>query len=265
MRTIASAIDPFIISKSGTSFDISGKTVQSGWINGIRNCVLLIAGQSQTTNVSPTVYTPINSAKITNFNIYDGACYSCFDPLLGCSLTSLGQGNFAGRLADKLINANLFDRVILCPIGIGGTTVAQWADALNLGKRITVALARLNSRGMVPSAILWGQGENDNVLGTSQIDYENSLSSIILNSRINGYVGSWLIAQETWNAGIISTAVQNAQTGIVNHALGIYAGPNADSLNASYRQVDNTHWNDAGSDAYASLWLSALQASGSPF
>lgn len=262
----SSAPDPFIfpeISGVTGNYDTNSKTLVSSALNGgIRNCVLLIAGQSNVCNSAPTIYTPTNAGKVDNFCIYNGATYSAVDPLLGCS-TAIPAGNFAGRLADKLINANKFDRVILCPVGVDGTAISLWTNNSNLGSRITVGLARLAARGLTPTAILWGQGESDH--GTSQVNYQAALGGIIANSRVSGYAGPWFIAKETWLGGAVDADVQNAQLAIVDHSAGIWAGPNADSLNASNRQGDNTHFNDTGADAYAALCQTALGLFGAPF
>jgi hypothetical protein len=242
--------------------DLSGKSLSSQSINpGIRNCILVLAGQSNICNLGPTAYTPTNIGKVDNLNPCNGAIYTAVDPLLGCSSTG---GNPGSRLADKLINASLFDRVVLVPVAIGGSAAADWQNSY--GNRLTAALGRVRARlGVSPSAILWGQGEADTNLATSQSSYQASMTAVISATRTAGYTGPWFIAQQSWNGGATSAAVQAAQLALVDHGSNIWAGPNADSLGAADRQADNTHFNDAGMDAYAGLWLTALQAFGAPF
>lgn len=255
--------DPYIVTEAAGAAgyrDINAKTLVTSTI--ISPCVLIIAGQSNVANNVTSVYTPSNTT-VYNLNLYDGAIYKAVDPLLGPSApTTLGSGNFAGRLADKIINSGAnCQNVVLVPIGVDATTVAQWVSTYS--NRLTAAFARISARGMTTTAILWGQGEQDH--GTSQSSYTNSLTSLIGVSRSAGYNGPWFIAEETWAAGTIDSSVQAAQLAIVNHSSGIWAGPNADSLDATNRQSDNTHWNNTGSDAYAGLWQSALHAFGAPF
>lgn len=260
---------PAISADYFSGYEINGKTRVSAVLDGgIRNCILLIAGQSNVGNNFPTSFTPTNSTKVDNLNIYDGAVYSSADPLLGTARDSgsLGRGNFAGRLADKLINANKFDRVILVPIGIGGTLVSDWETGI--GKdRFRVAVNRLAARSITPTAVLWGQGEQDTAGATSQAAYTASLNNVITNARAAGLGSSvpWFIAQQSWNVGATSANVTNAQAAVVNHGSSIWAGPNADSLNATKRQADNTHFSDTGSDSYAGLWQTALGLFGAPF
>lgn len=233
-----------------------------------RNCVLLIAGQSNVSNNFPTPYTPTNSTKVDNLNCYDGGIYSAVDPLLGTARDgpSLGRGNFAGRLADWLINANKFDRVILVPIPVSGSYVADWVSGV-ASRRFAIAISRMAAKGLTPTAVLWGQGENDNFGGTTQAAYTTGLNSVITNARTAGIPAAvpWFIALQTWNSGTTSAAVRAAQTAVVNHSSAIWAGPDADTLGVSLRQADNTHLTDAGAAQYATLWLNALSAYGAPF
>lgn len=46
---------------------------------------------------------------------------------------------------------------------------------------------------------------------------------------------------------------------------GTWAGANADSLNATNRQTDNTHFNDTGMASLATLIYNAMHASGAPY
>lgn len=245
--------------------DIGGKTLYAGSLAGA--CVLVIAGQSLAMNIVPTAYVPTHST-VANLNIYDGAVYGAHDPLLGCSSLippTTKPGNFAGRLADAIITSGAFTTVVLVTVAVGGTKVGEWSGIGGYGTRITAALSRLSNRGLAPTAILWAQGESDNLAQTPLDTYASQLGQLIANSRVSGYRGPWFVCRETWIGGVTDAAIQNAQVEIVDHAAGIWAGPDTDSLDASYRQADNTHLNDAGAAAWASLWLSALQAYGSPF
>lgn len=246
----------------------NGKTaVSPALVGGQTTLVLIIAGQSLTTNVVPGVYTPTNALN-HNFSITDGGCYTANGPLLGCTgfAPTLGwpASNFASWLGDQLITGGIAQRVILVPIGVGGSIVADWASTGANNSRIQVTANRLAVAGLTPSAFLWEQGTSD--LGTSQISYTASLNSMIASVRTS--FGSTLpifIAQESWNAGSTSAAVRAAQASVVNHASAIWLGPDCDSLNATNRQADNTHWNTTGASANAALWKTALHLFGAPF
>lgn len=272
-----SSPDPFVFTgETGPNFagnyTTAGKTRLSQVINGAkRNCFLIIAGQSNAQNQFPTPYTPSNGANVINVNPYDGGFYQAQDSLLGCgnqNLTGVNFGNIAGRIADNLINGGNWDVVYLMPIAIGGTTASDWNTGI-CSNRFQVAINRYNSRGITPSminAIIWMQGETDNTNGTSQSAYAASLGSIITNVQALGFTGRFFVAEETLIGGAVSSAVQSAQLAIVNNGAGIYAGPNLDALTGlTNRQADLTHFNDVGAASAATLWATALHASGAPF
>lgn len=235
-----------------------------------RNAVLVYLGQSQSCNVSSTMYVPTYATKIINFNIYDGAAYLAASSLLGCTNYTPYQayGNISLRLADLLINANLFDVVWLLPIGIGGTSVAEW-DTGPCSDRLCVLVKRLAARGIPASAItavLWQQGPTDTLLGTTQSAYQASLLSIIAKSRTLGVSAPWFVAQESFaGAGSPSSAaVLAAQAAVVSAGAGIFAGPNTDLVPAADRW-DGLHFGGTGQALVASAWLNSLQAFGAPF
>lgn len=227
--------------------------------------ILLFAGQSTISGNCPTPYVPA-SVKVENFSIYDGGCYVYRDPPLGtsCVMPAPGPGCPIGRIGDKILAQNKAERVITVPICIGGTSIAQWLSDPAIAPRIGVAGRRLAAAGLLSSvtAICWQQGESDQYFGTTQADYASRLAALIAAFRSAGFACPILIAQTTWFGGTTSAAIRTAQAAAVNNATGIYAGPDTDTLTATSRQADNTHWTDAGSDSLASLWVDALTAAG---
>ncbi|WP_316228379.1 sialate O-acetylesterase [Bradyrhizobium sp. SZCCHNR1039] len=241
--------------------------------------VIPVGGQSNTTNVTPSLYVPTNRLNVINFNICDGGAYraksggGAIDPLLGCSgNVSFGlsvpwpNGNWIGILADNLVTAGIANNVIIVPFGVGGSFIADWASGGSNNSRVRVMAARLARAGLVPNAILWGQGESD-LMATSQADYTTRLLSLIATFRI--YWPSTgipiFIAKESYINGLTDSNVTNAQASVVNNAIGIYAGPNGDARTAAYRAADNTHWNTLGASTWASDWQAVLHAYGAPF
>jgi hypothetical protein len=243
----------------------------------IPNLVLICAGQSNATNVAPSAYTPSNAAKLDQLSPIDGAIYAAADPLLGTSLNpTLGSGNPFLRLADSFATT-LFDRVVLVPVAVDSTPVVDWETGF-AKDRIPVAIRRLAARGIVIGtnvtiAVCWGQGEGDQIAGTSQAAYTASLNAVIAASRTAGLgtTGPWFVAKQTNVNGSTSAAVQAAQAAVVNHGAGVWAGPDADALvgaacsGVACRNVDGTHWSDAGSTSYAAAWKTAMALFGAPF
>ena len=89
-------------------------------------------------------------------------------------------------------------------------------------------------RQYTPTAVLWQQGENDTGNATSQASYSASLASVITTMRAAGYAGPVFIAQSSWIGGAVSANVVAAQAA-VNHGANVWAGPNTDAFNATFR------------------------------
>jgi hypothetical protein len=259
--------DPFIFDNSfDASFgrvpylQTSGLTIRSQAINPAQNTLALLgAGQSNYTSNEPTLYLPTNSAAIDTFNQYDGACYSINGPLVGISYSpTQGPGNMLVKIADKLVSAGKYDRVIIVPVAVGSSGVADWATG-SLVDRIPCTMRRLASRGFIPGtpgltfAITWGQGETDCQNGTTQAAYTTALNSVIATSFASGFVGKFFVNIQTLDVGNVSAAVQAAQAAVVNNTT-VFAGGNLDTLTGTTnRQADLTHFNDVGGAAAATL------------
>jgi hypothetical protein len=279
----ASAADPFVLKEIPNSATLvvggykntNGLTPRQVTINPAQQTlVLLVAGQSQWTSVNPTLYVPSNTAVIHNLNPYDGAFYPITGKLLGSSDTSgianAGPGHPAARLADKLI-ARGWNQVIIEPIAIGGTTVAQWNDPNTiLSDRFGVAMRRLAAKGITPAttgvtfAVLWGQGEADTLVSTPQASYTASYNGVLATISSVCSTCRVFTLQESWISGSTSAAVRAAQAASWNGTTN-FNGGDMDSLNATNRIADNTHLNDTGAAAIATIVDTAMHASGAPF
>jgi hypothetical protein len=92
----------------------------------------------------------------------------------------------------------------------------------------------------------------------------DSLGQVTTALFATGFNGRAFINQQTWLAGVTNSGVRAAQAAV---AIGsnIFLGANADSLNAANRQADNTHFNDTGMAALATLIYNAMHATGAPF
>ncbi len=242
---------------------------------GITNLVLIVAGQSNAANVSPSAYSPVNGSAISQLNVLDGALYTAADPLLGTSTGGAFIGNPGFVLADSLISAGKFARVIVVPIALGATTIADWNNGF-LTDHITITMRRIAARGIVAGgnvtfALVWGHGETDCGAGTSQAAYTTGLNGVITKSRTAGFAGRFFVASQSLNLGVTCSNITNAQAAVIDHGLSIWAGPNADLLVSTTcgglqcRIGDNTHFTNAGAASYAGMWVTAMGLSGAPF
>lgn len=271
--------DPFLLQENAGSNagfnNPNGFASRSQAINtGLKNLVLITAGQSNICSVNPSLYTPTSSSVIDNFSIYDGGSYAISGPLLGCTYGSgLGSGgNISARVAQLFVTNAIFDRVIIVPVALGGTTAADWAVG-NCSLRIPVAMKRLASRGITPAttgvtfALLWSQGEQDGINGTSSASYQASMATVLSNAQAAGFSGRAFICTQTLAANTTSATIQAAQAAVVtNDPTHWFAGGNSDSLTtATNRQADGTHLNDTGAASDATLKYNAMHATGAPF
>jgi carbohydrate esterase-like sialic acid-specific acetylesterase len=281
-----SSIDPFIIKElvvNDTNLwnfnrgytDTNAKTLRTTGIaiNPAKKTLILFSGgQSNSGNINPSAYVPTNASVIDNFNIYDGAFYAPACPVLGTAWgVSNGPGHVGLRVADALISAGKFDRVILVPVGVGSGASASFAPGGQVDDRFRVAIKRLAARGITPSsigttwAITWMQGESDNLAGVSQAGYSANMAAVIAQSYTDGFVGRWFIAEETMAGNVVSSAVQAAQISLVD-GVNVFSAGNIDSLTtATNRQADGTHLNDTGAASAATLIVNAMHASGAPY
>ena len=83
--------------------------------------VFLITGQSNAVNHGERGFAA--QRDVFNINLFDGELYLAADPLLGAT----GDGGSPWcLLGDRLIAAGFAPWVCLCPIAVGGASVAEW-------------------------------------------------------------------------------------------------------------------------------------------
>ena len=257
--------------------DLVGKTMRNTPINPAHKTLVLIsAGQSNRTSVAPSAFSPLNSANIDNLNIYDGAIYAAADPMLGCSYIAGGFGvpvigHVMLRVADLFITAGKFDRVIIVPIAIAATSIANWDNDSVLEDRIPAAIRRLAARGITPTttgvtmAIEWGQGEGD--YATPSATYTAALNRIIDRSYDAGFDGRWFVAKQSYANGSAFPNVIAGQIATVDN-VDVFLSADSDALIGVNRAVyggDDTHMSDIGNANLATAIYNAMVASGAPF
>lgn len=263
MSFIGSEPDQFSLSTSPTSNFINtsvvGKFRRDNRLYPSQG-TFIVAGQSNPANsVDAPLYTPTNISQCDQINILDGGVYAAIDPLVGCSGTVGNAGNLFTRMADKLIDADKYERVVLVPCGIGSTSIAQW-DA-TLFDHIIVAYRRAKALGFPINGILWQQGETDNANGMTGTVWANHLRNLRNKLVAEGCNATWMIAKSTYYQGSVSASIQTAIDGIWSEP-GFVQGPDTDILTGfTYRNnPDNVHFNVTGADAAASFWKDRIVA-----
>jgi hypothetical protein len=247
-----------VIAQTEPYLDLSDRVEVPRGDIGDRTAVIVFIGQSLSVNsVLPTGYVPLN-ANIDQLNIWDGKFYKAKDPLLGVNGTG---GSWLLRMADKLINDGVYDRVIMVPMGVGNTRVGQWSDPTlepYLFNRINTVGLRMRDAGLPCTAIMWGQGESDTRANTSQASYAANLQKVIaeFNRAIPGC--PVLVAKEAYYYGNTNAGILAAQASVVNNST-VFAGENVELISSSGR-YDNTHLNAVGAEQRATLAVAALKA-----
>jgi hypothetical protein len=217
-----------------------------------RTMVALVFGQSNAGNWGETAR--ISGPRV--FAFFRGRFGRARDPLPGAN----GEGGSVWtRLGDKLIAAKLYDRVIFVPASIGATDIALWAPDGLLHKDLLRNVREAQAAGYTFTHLLWHQGESDAVLGTSREDYERRFLGMLGAIRALGVDAPAFVALATrcgryWP----NETIRSAQMELVNPSLGIFAGPDTDQLDETYR-YDGCHFSDAGLEAHAELWLSIIR------
>lgn len=259
---------------TSTLTDTTGKTLRSIAINPAEKTLIMIcAGQSLGTDLITDTFTPTNAAKLDNCTWYDGKNYAATTPLLGTSWNGsvATSVNFNHKIADGIISNAKFDRVIIIPMGMTGTTVAEWADdgvlteATGYCRMINAAAKKLAAQGITPSTtgvkflLKWNQGESDTQQSTTQQAYTDAFNRMKARVSVDLPGVKWMVAKESWYQGAVSTAVQNAQLGLVDNVT-VFAGENMDSIDATGRVADNTHLNATGGNSATTMGVSAITA-----
>lgn len=257
-------LDPVLFPADSFPFEVSrfantnGKTAVAA-VGG--SAIIVFIGQSLYANTSQGNYAPTQANNHT-FNISDGQIYrSTAGPTFGANVTGDTDIDFWGkRLADNLIVGAKYPAVIMCNMAIGGTRVAEWTNVTTppkLGTTIAVMARRLAARGLVPTHILWGQGESDTLAGTSKASYQASLLQIIQMFRDNGITAPFYVNTETLISGNTSIPIQQAQAAVVNGTT-IRAGANFDTGIPVADRYDGTHLKATGCATAATIIEAAV-------
>lgn len=256
-------VNPFSINEyidTGYS-NTSGRTLFADNIgDGAKTLVCLAAGQSNCANHVDTNYT-VSSGQVLNLNLYDGSLYLFADSCIGAGGT---QGNWLGRLGDKLITAGTFARVIFIPISVGATSVQDWcASGQKLYHRLAAGLLRKrNLLGSIPSNVtstnIWVQGESDAVAGTSQANYQARWADVLGMTRGLKDTSTWWMPCCSYTvSGNGSNATIRAAQAALRDGTNVLTGPDMDTITDRY---DDLHFNATGADSVATLWKNTFAA-----
>lgn len=226
--------------------------------------VILAYGQGNAANGGEVKYTPTHNV----FNVFNGKCYKADDPLLGATDN---KGSVWGRLADKIINHNMYQNVVIKSIAVGGSPIVSWTvDGTGVGymgklygnyhSRILDADDELKSLGFSITHILWHQGEADTINGTTTVEYKERFLDMLNNLRKNNITAPIYVALASRYHTQTSQAVINAQKQLIQEYNDILEGPNTDIIDKiDDRTKDGQRFSQTGLEKHANAWLEALK------
>lgn len=231
-----------------------------------RRVVTLIGlvSQSNQANHLFSTYTVTNPSRVYNFSIDNGGLYQVSEPLLGCTSDDpTVQSNYLPRLADKLLDADVCDRVVIVPAAVGGSTVLDWSPSGFLHHIIPATLGKVKMAGLNEVSdytfVLSHIGESDKIAGTSQENYisrANGCYNAILN--FEGFNGKIFLTNTSLVDGATSDFVRNGQTAVINANPNIFFLGDTDVFQGSTYRDDGLHFNQNGSNSITNVFSSNL-------
>lgn len=254
--TQSAATEKYRKDELGRIVEVAGREATACPRQTERTAVLLIAGQSNSANHGGEQFSSAHPGK--TFNYFEGNCYPAASPLLGA--TGM-RGESWTPLADRLIDAGLFDRVIIVTTGIGGTKIARWQEGGDLNRMMLGVVADLQRHYRI-THFLWHQGERDLNLGTSSADYAASFASLAASLRAAKVDAPIFISVGSRcgqpDDGKDEDAITTAQRGLVDPAKGLFAGPETNLLVPPENRYDRCHFAGVGQRAFAEAWVRIL-------
>lgn len=223
---------------------------------GPRTAVLLLIGQSSAANRAGQKYRSAHGERVVNYA--DGKCYIAESPLLGASGT---DGESWTPLGNKLLDAGLFDTVVLVPFAIGSTSITRW----QAGGDLNAALMQALPTSYRITHILWHQGETDYDDGKlSGDDYRRMFYSLVdtLRSRTDAPIYPCVATRPCdatkWTP---DNEIAQAQRALPDPARKVFAGVNTDMLLEYLDRYDGCHFGWSGQEKFANAWIEILKAS----
>ena len=245
---------PFVLDAAGRLMSYAGKIELPCPKQTARTAVLLIAGQSNAANSAAQRHSTRYPDRVLNF--IGGRCYVAASPLLGST-------GFAGEswtlLADQLIDAQAFDRVILAPVAVGASNAAQWAKGGALNASMIPLLQDLATHYRV-THVLWHQGEFDFALKTDPARYKEQFLSFVETLRANAVDATVFVSTATrclpgWSE---PNAIETAQRELASIEPGFEPGVDTDKLLEAQDRYDDCHFADSGEVKTARAWAAIL-------
>lgn len=231
-----------------------GKIEISCPIQDESTAVLLVAGQSNAANSQGQHYQSPDD-RVVNFS--EGHCYRAASPLLGADDK---KGESWTLLGMKLVRSGLYNRVIVIPAAVGGSSIRRWATGGDLNTMLMDEIRAVKGHYTI-TAVLWDQGATDYTLRTPEDRYRSDLKSLIDQIRAQGITAPFFITRcsvggKDWTE---DNAIARAQAALAEGKT-ILNGPNTDHDVTPFDRYDGAHFSASGQEKWTDTWVQLLRA-----
>lgn len=217
--------------------------------------VIMILGDS---NVTADVMEPQTGLPtVFNMNPINGLCYPAREPLMG---TIANNGSPWVRLGNALVNKNVYKDVLLIPVLLEGSTIADWRQDGRITPRLQKMLVALAKQEIPIHAVIWQHGQKNDEHLKSADDYKTGLNEVVQMIRNGGVTAPVFIAKTGSCIGKPSGPVWEAQSTVLEETSDIRAGADTSRIPADLVNATQCTLTDKGVDAYVQQWLSLLRS-----
>ena len=219
-----------------------------------RTAVILIAGQSNAANSAAQRHNTRYPDRVLNFA--GGRCYIAASPLLG----STGfAGEYWTLMADELIDTGAFDHIILSPVAVGASSIAQWAQggALNAPDDSPPAGPQRSlpghTRSLASGRVRFRpQDRSGPIQGAASCHLLRPCGPMGLTRR-----SSFQLRPVAYRVGR-ENAIQSAQQELASSQPGFKPGVDTDEFLEPQDRYDDCHFADSGEVKTARAWAAIL-------
>lgn len=214
---------------------------------------ILVFGQSNCANFVSGI-TPNENASV--FEIHQGDVYVYQEPMLGADANS---GSHWG-IFSRLLQEHTGRKVFLVNVAVGGTSISKWSpQGGEHHSKLLEAIDMSSSMGFSFNCVLFHQGEDDVLLGTSADSYCDSFLSIRDSLRQSGLECPIYVAQTSYTKGRSSDEILSAQRSLSQENGDIRPGPNSDLIVGEGDRNDGVHFTPQGAEKHALAWFESLR------
>jgi hypothetical protein len=218
-----------------------------------RPLVILALGQSNAANHGQLV----SKGNAPVALIADNKCVSGTDPLPG----STGHGaSIWARLPSHLSGSHPHRPLVLSVMGIDATSIAEWTDDESpLRQQLVERIKSMKALGLLPTLILWQQGEADARKGTNSQAYGAGLDKLAAILAQAGSDAPIVMAYSTYFCrSAPSNEIRQAIYAKATESRRFKVGPDTDTLKDADLRFNGCHFSDKGLHQAAQLWAAAV-------